>query len=302
VLEQLLAAAGRSARWLPHSQTKIRLGRALALALGDPAAVPADLDGTLIYLRPGGRTCGSAFWDGRYEPVIQALLGDLIDSASTVLDIGANVGLIGIPLAPKVAPAGRVLLFEPVEANCDLIRRTLGTNDLPNVELVPVGLGDGDGRLEIHLEGRRGRSENAILAPPVSGDRATTTVEIAVTTLDAVLRERDLLDGVDAIKIDVEGAEVAVLRGAAETLARSLPVIVGEFNALYMPRYGTTFTDAFALLDPLGYHVLAFTGPRALVEVRPEPGRGDVVLVPSARLESVHERLRARGWSLDALA
>jgi FkbM family methyltransferase len=292
-----LAALGRLARRLPPSRVKARAGRALAYALGDPAAVWGEVGGLALPLRPGGRTTGEPFWNGTYEEDLVALLGALLRPGATVADLGANVGLIGLRLADRLrrlGGGGQVVCCEPVPANLDLLRAGVARNGLEAlVQVVPAALSDRAGTLLLVVEARAGRSGNATTRPG-----AGTVVEVPTVRLDDLWAERGLPPP-DLVKVDVEGAEVACLGGATRVLSEGRPVIFGEFNAALMPEHGTSFPDAMALLTPLGYTVYAQASATRLVEVPVRPGRGDVLLVPAERREAVAEALARAGIVLE---
>lgn len=296
--QRVVEISGRAGRRFPPSRTVSRVGRLIAYALGDPPDARAELDGHLTFhLRPAGRTTGVAFWCGQYEEGLQDFIEAVTHDGDTILDIGANVGIIGIRAAVRAGARAKALLFEPVPANIELARATIRSNGLEDwVTLFPFALGDRDSEITINVEGSGDKSDNAILANPAGHSSRVTAVPIAMRTLDGLLATETPGSQAAVVKIDVEGAEVAVLRGARETLRTARPIIVGEFNSQFMPLYDTTFLDAYAILEALGYRVFSFKSDRAIVEVRPKIGLGDVALIPAVRLADTKADLAAHGW------
>jgi FkbM family methyltransferase len=250
-----------------------------------------------LWLRPADRTTGEAFWSGRFEEDFVALLTALLDPGTTVVDVGANVGMIGLRLAARLRAfgAGRVLCVEPNPANAFLLRASVDLNDLDAFCAVfEVGLADKAGVAMLFAEGRGQRSGNGGLVAPKSRRRLAKTA-ISLRTLDALLDDAGEPE-IALIKVDVEGGELAVLRGGTRTIARCRPLILGEFHGELMARRGETFVDVMDLLVPFGYRAFAFAGRRHLVEVPPEPGRGGVLLATSEHLPRLIEN---RHWRVD---
>lgn len=299
-----LGQLGRASRSLPPSSWKNRLGRLVAYCFYDPPAVAAEVEGVRYMLRPAARLCGGMFWSGTYEEDLTSLLTNLVARGWVVADVGANVGLIGLRVANRLRKlgGGRVLFFEPVPANTALLRCSIVMNELQTyTEVFQLGLWDSQVTAYIHPEGRAHMSGDAMLASPTGvkmsrGDlkwlRRRTTIPVNLQSLDLIFPETGHA-GLDLIKLDVEGSEVACLRGALQVIERYRPIVVGEFSSLQMPLFNTTFTDAAALLRPLGYRIFAFRGPRHLIEVQPRPGMGDVVLVPDNRMSHFVHTVRA---------
>jgi FkbM family methyltransferase len=126
------------------------------------------------------------------------------------VDVGAHVGLWSRVLCDYFA---KVLAFEPVFTDC--FRRNL--EDKTNVTLYPVALSDRTGSVEMEIN--QGNSGTTHVARTPTGQRET----VPMTTLDSYR-----LDNVDLLKVDVEGWEYRVLRGAEETLLRFKPVVICE--------------------------------------------------------------------------
>jgi FkbM family methyltransferase len=124
-----------------------------------------------------------------------------IEPGGFVVDVGANIGYIALLIAGAVGPRGRVLCLEPVPENLRELRRNIELNRLDQVEVLPIAAGDRDGKVRIAT------GLNGIVAES-AGD------------LEVDLRRLDSLDVPcpSLVKIDVEGYELAVLRGAARWL------------------------------------------------------------------------------------
>jgi FkbM family methyltransferase len=134
----------------------------------------------------------------------------LLDEHEAVVDIGANVGFYSCLAASR---GKRVIAFEPSGRNLGFLYRNLWENQLSGVEVFPVGLAERAG-----IERMYGFGGIASFVPGWGQARAKESALVPVNTLDSILaarlRGRRLL-----IKMDVEGFELAVLKGAEETLA-----------------------------------------------------------------------------------
>jgi FkbM family methyltransferase len=145
--------------------------------------------------------------------------------------VGANIGLYSLGLS-HLAAKGRVYAFEPSAGAFEWLRHNLDTNGVTNVEAVHTAVGDRVGTISFHdvpffTAGSFTAEEGSYLGSAAVG---STLVEVPCTTLDTFL-ESSTVDRVDVVKIDVEGAELAVLDGAQRTLAEHRPTVVMEFNS-----------------------------------------------------------------------
>lgn len=154
-------------------------------------------------------------WLGSFEYQKQRLMSSLLHAGDTMYDIGANVGFYTLLASHMVGPTGRVVAFEPLPANVRLVRRHLRLNRVRNVSVQEVAVSDRDGRAKFapHASNAMGKLSDA-------GD-----VEVAMVSLDSVT-ERGPFPDPKVLKIDVEGAELGVLRGASCLLARARPTIL----------------------------------------------------------------------------
>jgi FkbM family methyltransferase len=195
-----------------------------------------------------------------YEPQIVDACCRLLPAEGVCLDLGANIGLFTCPLGLRVREGGgRVYAFEPVPGNVRHLRWNLAENGLePVVTVVETALGVEPGEMTIYIE-PQGESNNAVggnmLAPHDRANieqNAWPAVNVPVARLDDWAAGAGLTR-CDLIKIDVEGAELLVFRGAPRFLERFRPVIVGEFNPYWMQQIGQSFETAMDFFRPLDY-------------------------------------------------
>lgn len=147
-----------------------------------------------------------------------------------LLDIGAHDGLLTLPLA--ALPGSRVLAFEPLPGA--MARLRAATAHLPNVSLRAEALGDGPGEAVLTLPVLDGAPQEqwASITKDYAAYASVTTQShrVRVIALDSLA-----LEDVTAIKLDAEGAEEAVLRGARDTLARCRPILSVEVEERHAP-------------------------------------------------------------------
>lgn len=172
-----------------------------------------------------------------------------------VVDIGANLGLTAVAMAPH---ASRLLAVEPNPATADCLLFNLELNGLDHVEVAQTALGDGDGEVSFHTAAFSAGSHIA------DADDTRPTTRVPMTTLDAALAARGVSD-IGFIKLDVEGFERQVITGAAATMAACRPVIFAEFNTWALMANGDT-NPMHLLVDWVARfpHVHVMADPAAL--------------------------------------
>ena len=165
-----------------------------------------------------GDRLGCDFYYGYNQELFDSLLFlNLIDNGSTVIDVGANFGYYTVMSASKVAPTGRVYAFEPHKEAYELLNNNVKMNGFEKiVSCYNLCLGDKDGESDFYV------SEESSFSSMGQTERSNIIEKIKVPMrgLDSLSKELDF-SKLDAIKIDVEGYEFIVLRGALETVKRS---------------------------------------------------------------------------------
>ena len=185
-------------------------------------------------------------WLGSYEPMKMAVAAELTSPGAIVFDIGANVGIYTLLFSARSGRSGRVVAFEPSPRNVAYLKQHLALNDASNVEVVEAAVSDAVGRSSFDSAGNScaGRLHS-------DGDFLVRT-----TTIDQFVASSGLKPSL--LKVDVEGGEADVLRGAAITLANARPEILLATHAPDIKRM------CIDLLTESGYQVDELTDGGAI--------------------------------------
>jgi FkbM family methyltransferase len=163
---------------------------------------------------------------GTFEPRERALFAGLVQPGMTVLDVGAHAGLYSLIASKRVGPLGRVIAFEPSPRERERLAAHVRLNKAANVVVEPVALGEEDGEADLFVVDAEETGCNSLLPGEVGPGHA---VRVPLRSLDGYAI-RAGLERVDVIKMDVEGAELSVLRGARALIARTRPVVLCEIE------------------------------------------------------------------------
>lgn len=223
-----------------------------------------DGDGSEWLYTPG--VPGSALWaefGTPHEEEEVALLAERLPEGGVFVDAGANAGSYCVKLAQKRADL-RVIAFEPgAAAFATLLRNAERNGVAERINAARLALWDRDTDL---LLTTRLQGENFVV-PGSARSASEATESVEAKTLDGLLSGSDRID---AIKCDVEGAELAVLNGAARTLERFHPLLLIEIEERHTRRYGHSVREVFDLLSAHGYsHEPVGEGRNFLFSVHP---------------------------------
>jgi FkbM family methyltransferase len=170
------------------------------------------------------------------------------------LDVGSNLGVFTTVFASGVGESGRVFAFEPDPLSRGLLRQRC--RRLSNVEVVGCAAGDRSGAAVLHCH-RANRADNRL--HDSLGAAEAERVAVEVVSLDDFCGARGLR--VDAVKIDVQGWEVAVLRGLRETMRRAPPRwMLIELEPRLLAAAGADAGELWNLVDAYGYDAYSLGG------------------------------------------
>lgn len=181
-----------------------------------------------------------------------------------VMDIGANIGVHTIGCAIRVGPEGRVHSFEPCGDTAQYLKDNVKLNALSNVRVVEEAVADRAGTSEFYVfpDGKDVYNSLGAEVRPIESLKAQKKVHVRVTTIDEYCSQWGI-DRVDLLKVDVEGAEERVLRGADSVLRRSRDIKV--LAELYEPSARQCGCSVKAIIDLMtshgfGMHMLTSDG------------------------------------------
>jgi FkbM family methyltransferase len=205
---------------------------------------------TFVSLRPDGSKVELYYREvlglstiafGQFEDAECRLLCQLARPGSTAIDVGANVGIMTIPMARAVGSVGTVVAVEPFAHNIRRLQANATLNSITNIVVRQVAASQDVGHIDFHIaEDPAFGSTRSI----VSGMKSIGVISVDSMPLDKIWFDLGS-PTVSVIKIDVEGAEAAVIRGTFALLQRDCPVLVLE---------ASTQSDLAQLAELLGPH------------------------------------------------
>lgn len=238
---------------------------------------PYKFDGGYIYLniKESGMMLRRAL--GCYELTKQEAFKKFVRPGSTFIDVGCNKGDFALLGSRLVGPQGRVLAFEPHPDNCQWVRKSIAKNAYQNVELFEMALSDVNGTAELYI-GEKSGFHTLVPGQPF---RSKGFIQVKTRRLDDFLDEIGFTGSIGAIKIDVEGADMQVLRGAQKTISGNPGIII----FLDVHRYlGVNPTEVCNYLKNLGLNLFT-EDPPFNVPVRDYNSLDALIATYSSKLE-----------------
>ena len=181
------------------------------------------LRGARFVVRPA---MGVAYALGRDGQNLRALAGR-VPAGGCAYDVGGNRGQVALLLARAVGPAGRVVSLEPVPALADDLERNLRLNGFDRARVVRAAAADAEGTAEFDFSEAHA-TRGALRGTGPAGEAAGDRLVVRTVTLDGLVAAGERPP--DVLKIDVEGAAAAVLRGARAVLERHAPAVYVELH------------------------------------------------------------------------
>jgi len=160
-----------------------------------------------------------------YEQVVRRLLSPC--PSEIIVDIGANIGWHTVWLSKKVGPSGKILAVEPEVTNFAILELNTPINNLTNVISINLALGANQGRGRLFVP--RPTLMGQVTTEGSNHGSRPSGASVSFDTLDNLVKSLGI-DQVSAIKVDVEGAELAVIRGAEKTISKFGPRLVIEVH------------------------------------------------------------------------
>lgn len=174
----------------------------------------------------------------------------MCNEGNVVFDVGTNIGSVLMNIAKRVGVNGKVFGFEPDPTNYQRCMSNLNLNTFKNINVLHSGLGEkkSNGYLKVGVKDNRGMNR-------VEKNKSDNSVNIALTTMDDFVSENNI-KRLDLIKMDVEGYEYNVLKGAQKTIAFLRPKMFIEINDDLLRMQETSAKSVISMLCELNYKAI----------------------------------------------
>jgi len=169
-----------------------------------------------------------------------------VKNGQVIVDIGANIGIFAVKAAKKVGKSGKIIAIEPEKRNLEFLKKNIEVNDLNNVIIVSKGVWSERTTRKLFLRGLGGHS---FLRRSESYD------DINLDTLDNILKDL-IIEKINFIKMDIEGAEIEALKGANTTLEKKTNLAISGYHEI---NGNPTYKAIISLLKKKGFSVTPFT-------------------------------------------
>lgn len=298
-LENWIRAVAWASRTTPAFRGKERLLRWVHPCEerfdGSVKGIVRTSDGLLFHYDTASFIEWSLFFKGSFEPEMTATLRRFVRPGWTCVDAGANIGVLSLAMARAAGPEGMVYAFEPQPLVADRLDANLRLNGVANVRIERTCLGSSAGTVELFVPRQGisnvGQSSLYLDRHPKLGQADVVRHSVPMIRLDDFVRAAGPRS-VDLIKIDVEGAEMQLLEGAAATLERWKPIVLFEANAETQKLSGSSVGALFVRIERGGYAIKVLDGRGGWSELL-EAGRRRAESDPSyvANLLAIHRGL-----------
>jgi FkbM family methyltransferase len=186
---------------------------------------------------------------GAFEPLNVVWFRRILREGDTVIDAGANIGFFSFLAARCVGESGRVLAFEPHPFNYDPFAAAVTAHRLHQIAPFQVGLDETDGSGTVHMRDQSVYPNRTGTMIDCEGDAG---IAVPTRSIDSLVDEHGI-ERIDLLKVDVDGFETRILRGAARTLAAGkIRHVIIELSSFWLERSGSSEAEIRALLGAGG--------------------------------------------------
>lgn len=221
------------------------------------------------------------------EPAERAFVERFLRKGMTAIDIGAHQGFYTLLLSLKIGSEGKVIAFEPSPKEQRKLIWNLRLNRCRNVQVEPFAVGSRSERAELFVVPNRFSGLDSLRPPNIK--EVVRPVRVQVCSLDDYLSEKGIAS-VDFVKIDAEGAELEILKGAQRLLIQPpRPILLVEIADIRTEPWGYEAKEIIDFLKGMDFHWFSFVGDGKL---KPLPSdlatfNGNFLAVPKERLKEV---------------
>jgi FkbM family methyltransferase len=201
-----------------------------------------------MILNPTEHIQQQLFWYGYYEKELGDLLKKVIRSNDVFLDIGANIGYFSLLAATNYSSA-KIISFEPVKHLFQKMNHNISINNIKNIETVNAAVGEINEEKELFLSSPDNLGMSSFHQP---GNYSRKKERVKVVAIDDWFKTSGLTK-IDLIKLDIEGGELAALKGMKEVLQNFRPIVIVEINPETLSMFSLKPGDIYNYLNQLNF-------------------------------------------------
>jgi FkbM family methyltransferase len=232
-----------------------------------------------VTLNLGDELSRPIFVDGCYDPNEFVFLENTLAPGAVMVDVGAHEGIYSLFAARCVGEGGRVWSVEPSKRERKHLVHNIKRNDLRNLTVLGVAAGHSDGKASLQIaEGTRS-GRNMLIADSTRSERCVGLEAITVRSLDSLAAQHNWTR-LDVLKIDAEGEEIRILRGASRILKELRPIILFEADQNLESSNGNSVPELIEGLRAHDYIVHGFNPATGLPNSAPNCDDLNLVAFP----------------------
>ncbi len=234
-------------------------------------------------------------WAGTYEPHVRACLGALLEPGDVYFDVGGHIGYHAVGAAHKVGVNGRVFAFEADPMMYERLAHNL--DQFPWAQATHAAVWDHSGTLTFARSAVAQESGWGTLTEVRDFDKGEH-LDVRAIALDEWCRDAHVARW-DSMKLDAEGSELAVLRGAQNALEQFQPVMMIEINGILLKQGGNSAAQVADFLAARSYRLFSLSfGRLDPWDLAKHGDFSDTLCLPEIRAVAALERLGHAGFDL----
>ncbi|MDR2106994.1 MAG: FkbM family methyltransferase [Holosporaceae bacterium] len=185
------------------------------------------MDGLVLRIYPGNEICRALFVRGIYDPNLMTVTDKLLSKDAVMIEAGANMGYISLPAAKIVGPKGRIIASEPCSRDFQRLEDNVNLNNLANIiSIHKTAVSDKIGKAQLIIACEERSALNTLGSEIASrGVEKAGSEEVDTVTVDR-LAEKERINRLDVLKLDIEGSELKALLGAKDTIEKYRPALI----------------------------------------------------------------------------
>jgi FkbM family methyltransferase len=187
----------------------------------------------------------SIYYDGCFEIDTTKAIQKIVKPGMMIFDVGANIGCHLLPMAKIIGTGGRIVAFEPMEWPLKKLKRNIELNNFNNILVENIGLSEFEEDKVINFRSSWTIDETVI-------PESLKSKDVHFTTIDHYL-EAKKMSRLDVIKLDVDGYEFKILKGAKKCLSEQRPIFFMELGDYTLKSTGDNISDLIEYFFSFGY-------------------------------------------------